>query len=196
MQERQQKRHTICSIRWHTREQWILRPLKVHVDHMYIAASCSTLMLLFLDELEREAKIAQISNFGQTPKQLFKKPHPGCTIINKLCVANLWHPCSTHIDHLFSTYYIFQSGQSLWHTSVRIWLWSRLHRCDQRCASNSWHQQSTGVFANKEWGALMYKIDSALSRYEQVYFMGSLGSESTSLLCRYWQIVEYHRIAS
>lgn len=29
------------------------------------------------DKILKEATISQISSYGQTPKQLFKKPHPG-----------------------------------------------------------------------------------------------------------------------
>ena len=32
------------------------------------------------DKVTKEATIAQISSYGQTPKQLFKKPHPGISL--------------------------------------------------------------------------------------------------------------------
>ena len=32
------------------------------------------------DPIQRESTIAQINNFGQTPTQLFKKPHPRCCV--------------------------------------------------------------------------------------------------------------------
>jgi hypothetical protein len=44
------------------------------------------------DNIDKKATISQISNFGQTPRQLFKKPHPKRIInddlMNSLTIFN------------------------------------------------------------------------------------------------------------
>eukprot|EP00339_Tiarina_fusa_P026282 CAMPEP_0117073598 /NCGR_PEP_ID=MMETSP0472-20121206/51827_1 /TAXON_ID=693140 ORGANISM="Tiarina fusus, Strain LIS" /NCGR_SAMPLE_ID=MMETSP0472 /ASSEMBLY_ACC=CAM_ASM_000603 /LENGTH=570 /DNA_ID=CAMNT_0004798225 /DNA_START=1985 /DNA_END=3699 /DNA_ORIENTATION=+ len=41
------------------------------------------------DPIEKDSVIAQINNFGQTPKQLFKKPHPQRQITSPVCPSIL-----------------------------------------------------------------------------------------------------------
>lgn len=51
------------------------------------------------DDLERRACLSQINNFGQTPKQLFKKPHPARKVLSEFQWSPNYHTSPQSVNY-------------------------------------------------------------------------------------------------